>query len=101
MGFACGFYQRLSAQISGKKVLIAFSPCLRVVGYSVVFSLSREHNFSMSFLKKLLALLRKLFGRPAAPPDPHKDPFAEVRAPVKRGPRDRSGAVALAEPDEN
>jgi len=30
-----------------------------------------------------------------------QDPFAGVRSPNKRGPRSRSGAVALAEPDED
>jgi hypothetical protein len=29
-----------------------------------------------------------------------QDPFAGVRSPNKRGPQSRSGAVALAEPDE-
>jgi hypothetical protein len=29
-----------------------------------------------------------------------QDPYAGVRVPLKRGPRDRSAAVALAEPDE-
>ena len=28
------------------------------------------------------------------------DPFAGVRSPKKRGPQNRAGAVALAEPDE-
>jgi hypothetical protein len=32
-------------------------------------------------------------------PEP-QDPYAGVRAPLKRGPRDRSSAVALAEPEE-
>ena len=54
----------------------------------------------MSFFKKLVAQLRKLFGRPVPPPEP-ADPYAGVRAPIKRGPRGRSGAVALLEPDEN
>lgn len=54
----------------------------------------------MSFLKSLFAKLRKLFGRPAAPPEPH-DPYAGVRVPVRKGPKGRSGAVALVEPDEN
>ena len=54
----------------------------------------------MSFLKKLFARLRQLFGRPAAPSEP-RDPYAGVRVPVKKGPKGRSGAVALAEPDEN
>jgi hypothetical protein len=52
----------------------------------------------MSFLTNLFARLRKLFGRPAAPPH---DPYAGVRVPLKKGPKGRSGAVALAEPDEN
>ena len=29
-----------------------------------------------------------------------QDPYAGVRSPNKRGPRGRSGAVALAEPDD-
>ena len=29
-----------------------------------------------------------------------EDPFAGVPSPKKRGPQDRSGAVALAEPDD-
>lgn len=32
-------------------------------------------------------------------PEP-QDPYAGVRSPLKRGPRDRSSAVALAEPEE-
>jgi hypothetical protein len=68
--------------------------------YLVVFRRWQEHNFSMSFLKKLFIQLRKLFGRPAQPPKPHA-PYAGVRVPVKKGPKGRSGAVALLEPDEN
>ncbi len=33
--------------------------------------------------------------------DPDDDPFAWKPAPRKHGPRDRSAAVALAEPDED
>jgi hypothetical protein len=29
-----------------------------------------------------------------------EDPFARVPSPKKRGPRNKSGAIALAEPDE-
>lgn len=32
-------------------------------------------------------------------PDSPDDPYAAVRAPIKRGPQDRSAAVALEEPD--
>jgi hypothetical protein len=64
------------------------------------FGSPEEDNSRMSFLKMLFEKLRKLFGRRATPPEPH-DPYAGVRVPVKKGPRGRSGAVALAEPDEN
>jgi hypothetical protein len=33
-------------------------------------------------------------------PEP-QDPYAGVRVPLKRGPRGRSSAVALAEPEES
>lgn len=32
-------------------------------------------------------------------PEP-QDPYAGVRAPLKRGPRDRNSSVALVEPEE-
>jgi hypothetical protein len=48
-------------------------------------------------LKQYLArLLRR---RPPAP-GPETDPYAGVREPRKRGPADRSAAVALSEPDD-
>lgn len=50
-------------------------------------------------LKKLLEGLRRLLGKRPAPPP--RDPYAGVRAPLKKGPPNRSGAVALEEPDEN
>jgi|HubBroStandDraft_1064217.scaffolds.fasta_scaffold04011_5 hypothetical protein len=40
--------------------------------------------------------LRFLMGRRPDSPD---DPYAAVRAPIKRGPPDKSAAVALDEPD--
>ncbi len=48
---------------------------------------------------RLVAQLKRLFGRKPEP-EP-EDPFAGVRSPNKRGPQNRSGAVALAEPDED
>jgi hypothetical protein len=55
----------------------------------------------MRVLKQLLRWLGTLFG----PGDgTHFDPFADKLAPVKRGPRGsppRSGAVAVAEPDDD
>src|SRR5438093_77250 len=38
--------------------------------------------------------------RPRAPAEPAEEPFAPVPANRKQGPRGRSGAVALEEPDE-
>jgi len=53
----------------------------------------------MPLLKFLLDGLRKLFRR-STPPDPHP-PYTGVREPVRKWPPVRSGAVALAEPDED
>jgi hypothetical protein len=44
----------------------------------------------------LAGALRFLTGRRPDPPD---DPHAAVRVPIKRGPPDKSAAVALDEPD--
>jgi hypothetical protein len=50
-------------------------------------------------LRKVLNLLRRLFRRePASPPEP--DPYAYVTAPVRRGPKGRSGA-AVAEIEDD
>jgi hypothetical protein len=38
---------------------------------------------------------------PRSPAEPVDDPFAPVTAPRQRGPKSRSGAVALEEPDDN
>jgi hypothetical protein len=43
----------------------------------------------------LTGALRFLTGRRSNPPD---DPYAAVRVPTKRGPPDKSAAVALDEP---
>jgi len=45
-------------------------------------------------------LLRGLL-RPKAPADPAEDPFSFVLAPRGVGPKGKSGAVALEEPDED
>jgi hypothetical protein len=52
----------------------------------------------------MFAAIKRFFGalfsrKPIEPPPP--DPFAYSRAPRKRGPYDRSGAVAVLEPDED
>ncbi len=39
--------------------------------------------------------------RPHQPAEPVDDPFASVPAPRKRGPKGRTGAVALEEPEDN
>lgn len=61
-----------------------------------------KKRFSHSRWQQWLARLKRLFGRKPEP-EP-EDPFAGVRSPNRRGPQNRSGAVALAEPggeDEN
>jgi hypothetical protein len=45
-------------------------------------------------------LLRKIL-RPKAPADPAEDPFSLVPVPRDMGPKGRSGAVALDEPEED
>ena len=50
-------------------------------------------------LKKLLKLFRQLLRKRPAPPEPY-DPYAGVRVPIRKGPPNRSGAVALEEPED-
>ncbi len=47
----------------------------------------------------VLRFVRNLF-RPREPSESIEDPLAGVPSPKRRGPQNRSGAVALAEPDE-
>ena len=54
-------------------------------------------RFVMRLLKRLLRWLGMIFG----PGGGTLDPFAEKLAPVKKGPPSRSGAVAVAEPDDD
>lgn len=44
-------------------------------------------------------MLRRLFGGRREPETPG-DPYAYHHAPIRRGPNSRSGAAAVAEPDE-
>ena len=49
----------------------------------------------------LTRILRWLgFTTPGSRPDSPRDPYAKKPAPVRSGPKNRSGAVAVAEPDE-
>jgi hypothetical protein len=50
-----------------------------------------------SRFRLMVDFLKKLLGKKATPPG---DPYAYVMAPVKRGPRERSGA-AVAEIEED
>jgi len=57
----------------------------------------RESDENRSRLKALIDLVKRLLGKkPAAP----GDPYAYVMAPVRRGPKGRSGA-AVAEIEED
>jgi hypothetical protein len=51
-----------------------------------------------SLFKALLNSIRRLLG--SKPPQLPGDPYAERMAPVRRGPKGRSGAAAVAEPEE-
>lgn len=52
-----------------------------------------------SRFKDLLDSIQRLLGR--QPPQWPSDPYADQMAPVRRGPKDRSGAAAVAEPEED
>lgn len=61
----------------------------------------KKEPASLPGLQRLVArLARFIMSKPEAEPEP-EDPFAGVRSPKKRGPQNRSGAVALAEPGED
>jgi hypothetical protein len=53
----------------------------------------RESGEKQSRLKLFIDLLKRLLGKKTAPPG---DPYAYVTAPLRRGPKGRSGA-AVAE----
>jgi hypothetical protein len=52
----------------------------------------------LRMLKRLIAFLGRWFGR--QPPFADRDPYAWRPVPRKPQPKARSGAVAVAEPDE-
>jgi hypothetical protein len=52
-----------------------------------------------SRFRSVLAFVRRLLGD--KPPQSPGDPYADRMAPVRRGPRGRSGATAVAEPEED
>lgn len=52
-----------------------------------------------SRFKALLDSLRRLLGK--KPPPLPEDPYADRMAPLRRGPKGRSGAAAVAEPEED
>ena len=53
---------------------------------------------SSSRFQRLLARVRRWWKRE---PDLPADPFANRMAPLRRGPKGRSGAAAVAEPDDD
>jgi hypothetical protein len=52
-----------------------------------------------SRLKTRLDSIRRLLGK--NPPSLPGDPYADRMAPLRRGPKGRSGAAAVAEPEED
>jgi hypothetical protein len=52
-----------------------------------------------SRFKALLDSIRRLLGK--NPPQLPGDPYADRMAPVRRGPKGRSGAAAVAEPEDD
>lgn len=55
-----------------------------------------ERQTRRSLFSALLEALRRLFGKKPEP----EDPYAHRLAPVRRSPSGRSGAAAVAEPEE-
>ena len=64
---------------------------------SIVFPTFRAQNDVMLHLRMLWEYLQRLLRRRPAEPT---DPYAGKLAPVRKGPPGRSGAVAVAEPEE-
>jgi hypothetical protein len=51
-------------------------------------------------LRRIREALKRLLRFRKPEPEPPYDPYANRLAPVRRGPKGRSGAAAIAEPDE-
>jgi hypothetical protein len=61
----------------------------------------REEQQKRPLLKRLQEAIRRLLGKKPSPSSPPPgDPYAYVMAPVRRGPKGRSGA-AVAEIEED
>jgi hypothetical protein len=61
----------------------------------------RDAGEKRSRFRLVLDSLKRLLGKKPAPPaDPYADPYAYVTAPLRRGPKGRSGA-AVAEIEED
>ncbi|HET7206120.1 MAG TPA: hypothetical protein VFI95_06025 [Terriglobales bacterium] len=58
--------------------------------------MAADRQTRRSLFQALADRLRRLFGGKPEPSDPYADRFA----PVRRGPKNRSGAAAVAEPEE-
>lgn len=52
-----------------------------------------------SRFRTLIDFVRRLLGK--KPPQLPGDPYADRMAPVRRGPKGRSGAAAVAEPEDD
>jgi hypothetical protein len=62
----------------------------------------RDDRKKRSRFKALLDSIRRLLGKhPKHPPQSPGDPYSDRMAPVRRGPKGRSGAAAVAEPEED
>ena len=58
----------------------------------------QDHKRTLSLLKKLQEAVRQLLRKKEKPPE--GDPYANVPAPLRRGPKGRSGA-AVAEIEDD
>jgi hypothetical protein len=58
-----------------------------------------DADMDRSRFRIILDFLRRLLGK--KPPQAPGDPYAYRMAPVRRGPKGRSGAAAVAEPEDD
>jgi hypothetical protein len=59
----------------------------------------RNDRGEHSRVQALMNFVRRLLGK--KPPQLPGDPYADRMAPVRRGPKGRSGAAAVLEPEED
>ena len=62
--------------------------------------MKKRETTRRSWFRGIADFLRRLSGGRPEPERPG-DPYADRMAPIRRGPRGRSGAAAVAEPDED